>query len=448
MHIPAHVKHILEQLHKNGHEAYIVGGCVRDMILGIEPYDYDITTSAEPEEVKTVFSRTIDTGIEHGTVTVMMDGEGYEITTYRIDGKYLDNRRPDSVVFTKSLEEDLKRRDFTINAMAYNEEEGVIDLYEGQEDLKAGIIRCVGVPEERFNEDGLRMLRALRFAARFGFVIDGATEAAIIKLSHLMINISAERIHTELTKTLCSKNPGYMARLADYGLLEHIIPEFMPCVALTQNHPYHIYDVDAHTYECLKHTPSEEGLRWAVYLHDIGKGYSKTTDDQGVDHFYGHAQLSVKLSDGILKRLKFDNKTRKRVLTLIGHHDYRFPSDLKAVRKAVAYIGKDLFADYLAVQYADISGQAPDKMKERLTDLEDKEKQFARVLKLAQCVEIKDLAIDGNDLMAMGVPRGKRIGEVLNHLLQLVIETPDMNNRDQLLFAAQSYRNREKDHES
>lgn len=443
MHIPIDVQYVLEQLHSNGHEAYIVGGCVRDMILGIEPHDFDITTSAEPEAVKAIFKRTIDTGIEHGTVTVMIDQEGYEVTTYRIDGDYLDNRWPATVLFTKSLEEDLKRRDFTINAMAYNEEEGVIDHFNGRDDLEQGVLRCVGLAKERFTEDALRMLRAIRFAARFGFVIEGETAAAIGELNHLIQKISAERIHMELSKILCSKHPEYIEYLVTYGLLQYVIPEFIPCVGLTQNHPYHVYDVDHHTYICLQHIRAEEGLRWAIYLHDIGKGYAKTTDDEGVDHFHGHPKISVAKADVILKRLKFDNKTKKRVLLLIEHHDYRFSADLKSVRRAMALIGSDLFMDYLEVQKADVKGQNPDKEAYRLVELAHKEKLYKEVLSLEQCVTIKDLAIGGEDLMALGVARGKKIGDVLNHLLALVIEEPDHNDAELLLKEAAIYlRNR------
>lgn len=435
-HIDNNVSAILDTLHKEGYEAYIVGGCVRDMILGQEPHDFDITTSAEPMEVKALFRRTIDTGLQHGTVTVLMNGEGYEVTTYRIDGSYLDSRRPESVTFTKSLEEDLKRRDFTINAMAYSEEDGVVDLYGGAEDLKKGIVRCVGVPQERFTEDALRMLRAVRFAARFGFEIDTETEKAIRELSHRITNISAERIHMELSKTLCSPNPGYMDRLVTYGLIGHVLPEFEPNIGLEQNHPYHVYPVDLHTYESLRHIAPEEALRWAIYLHDIGKGYTKTTDDDGIDHFYGHPAKSIELSKKILARLKFDNKTRDKVLKLIEYHDYRFEDTLKSVRRAVARMGKDLFEPYLQVQYADIKGQAPDKFDVRAQSLECKRALFQEMLDKDQCTTIKDLAVKGGDMMDIGVPKGKAIGYVLESLLDLVLETPELNTKDQLIEAA------------
>lgn len=427
------VQTILKKLHNSGHEAYIVGGCVRDMILGQTPHDIDITTSAEPLEVKAIFSKTIDTGLQHGTVTVIMDGEGYEVTTYRIDGTYLDNRRPESVEFTKSLSEDLKRRDFTINAMAYSDEDGVVDLYGGVEDLDKGLIRCVGQPRERFTEDALRMLRAIRFAARFGFEIDPKTEEAIVDLGHLINNISAERIHMELSKTLTSPNPTYIERLVTYELLEHVLPEFQPNVGLEQNHPYHVYSVDQHTYKCLNYVEADEALRWAIYLHDIGKGYKKTTDDQGIDHFHGHPKVSVELSRTILNRLKFDNKTKDKILKLIDYHDYRFKATPKSVRKAVAKIGSDLFDDYLKVQYADIHGQAPDKLAVRVHDLEAKRNYFQEMLDLNQCTTVKDLKVNGSDLIKLGIKPGKEIGQILEKLLEEVIERPTMNTKEALM---------------
>lgn len=439
MYIPEDVKEVLKVLHDQGHEAYIVGGCVRDMILGDEPHDYDITSSAEPVEVKGLFKHTIDTGIEHGTVTVMLNKVGYEVTTYRVDGDYTDHRRPDQVHFTKSLKEDLKRRDFTINAMAYNEEEGIVDLFNGREDLDNGVIKCVGNPLERFEEDALRMLRAIRFAARFHFEIEEKTSEAIRSLSGLISKVSAERIHVELTKTLCSDYPEDIEKLVTYGLIEHVIPEFMPNINMAQNHPYHVYTVDQHTYACLKHTAPTEALRWAIYLHDIGKGYSKTTDEDGIDHFYGHVQKSVELSRDILNRLKFDNKTKKRVLDLIDYHDYRFKPSLKATRRAMAKMGKDLFLDYIEVQKADISGQAPDKCEARIEELAVKTELYHELIEKQACVTIKDMAISGNDLMALGMERGQAVGLLLHYLLDQVIENPSLNKEETLLQMANGW---------
>lgn len=431
--IPDDVKRILNTMHNAGYEAYIVGGCVRDMLLGHRPYDYDITTSAEPLEVKALFAKTIDTGLQHGTVSVLMNGEAYEITTYRIDGTYLDSRRPESVTFTKSLEEDLKRRDFTINAMAYCIEDGVVDLFGGQKDLDNGLIRCVGKPEERFSEDALRMLRAIRFAARFGFEIDPSTEKAIKLMAERINNISAERVHVELTKTLCSDNPGYIKRLVDYNLIEHVLPEFMPNIDMPQNNPYHMHTVDKHTYNTLAHIEPIEALRWTMYLHDIGKGYTRTTDDNNIDHFYRHQEISVDLGRDILNRLKFDNKTKNRVLKLIEYHDYRFPATKKSTRKAMAKIGEDLFFDYIRVQIADISAQASDKLEERVMDLNQKKALAEKILADRECFSLKDLAVSGKDLIELGIQPGAEIGRILNILLESVIEDPLLNKKDILI---------------
>ena len=443
--IPKDVSYIIETLEAAGHEAYIVGGCVRDMVLGIKPKDYDITTSAEPMQVKDLFERTIDTGLAHGTVTIMMDKEGYEVTTYRVDGTYEDHRRPTSVNFTKSLEEDLLRRDFTINAMAYNHRSGIVDLYDGIGDLERGLIRCVGQATARFNEDALRMLRAIRFAARFRFEIEATTILAIKDLSHLIKKISAERIHMELTQTLCSNNPDYMGLLVTYGLLQHIIPEFIPCVGLQQNHPYHIYPVDQHVYECLKHTPQTEAMRWAIYLHDIGKGTTRTTDAQGVDHFKGHPKVSVALSKKILKRLKFDNKTRDLILFLIETHDVRFEANKKSVRRAMAKMTPERFLDYLTIQEADMKGQAPDKLALRLEDLQNKRSLYEEIMEEDSALSIKELMITGTDLLNIGIPSGQSIGQCLNYLLDLVLEDPDLNDQSVLLQKAKVWLETEKE---
>ena len=254
-----------------------------------------------------------------------------------------------------------------------------------------------------------------------------------------MVNISAERIHVELTKTLCSDNPMYVERLVTYGIMTHIMPEFMPNVGLAQNHPYHVYDVDRHTYECLNHVAPTEALRWTLLLHDIGKGYSKSTDDKGIDHFYGHPRISVELGDKILRRLKFDNKTRKRILALIDYHDYRFKDDEGSVRKAMAKMGPDLFMDYIAVQRADILGQAPSKGPERLASLDLKVERYEAILSKGHCVTIKGLAIGGRDLIDGNVVYGKAIGAVLEHLLRLVIGSPELNNPEYLLREARRF---------
>ncbi|MBC7960006.1 MAG: HD domain-containing protein [Vallitaleaceae bacterium] len=321
--LPKQVNDIIRKLNSKGYEAFAVGGCVRDCVLGVEPEDWDITTSALPEQVKALFYKTVDTGIKHGTVTILMDKMSYEVTTYRIDGPYENNRSPKNVHYTRDIIEDLKRRDFTMNAMAYNEDEGLVDAFSGVLSIENKRITCVGDPNERFQEDALRMLRAIRFSAKLGFDIDADTQVAIKNNAPLIQNISGERVHMELTKILTSNNPHFIKKCVDLGLMAYMIPEFMDTVGLEQSNLHHIYTVDGHIYEALKHIEPTETLRWTMFLHDIGKGTTKTLDEKGQGHFYGHPQKSCLLAKDILARLRFDNKTTKDILKLIEFHDYR-----------------------------------------------------------------------------------------------------------------------------
>ncbi len=436
--IPKNVKDILATIHGAGEEAYIVGGCVRDLLLGVEPNDWDITTSALPQQVKGLFNRTIDTGLEHGTVTVMVGKEGYEVTTYRIDGEYEDHRRPDKVEFTRSLEEDLLRRDFTINAMAYNPEVGIIDLYKGLEHLQERIITCVGNPEDRFKEDALRMLRAIRFSAKLDFDIEFKTYDAIIKLNKLISHVSPERIQIELTKTLISKNPAKIQEIVSTGLYEYIMPELKTIVGMDQNHPYHELPVDLHTYKAVESVEADRVLRWTMLLHDIGKGTSKTTDLDGIDHFMNHPIISEKLAKKILKRLKFDNKSMDRICHLIRYHDHRIPATFKSVRKALYTIGPDYFEDYLKIRQGDIMAQAKGKREESLNKLREVEKVYRQILESGQCLGLNDLEVSGREMLDLGY-KGKAIGEVLNYLLEIVLEDPDMNERSILIAKARKW---------
>jgi len=440
--IPKPVISIINTLNAVGQEAYIVGGCVRDLLLGMEPADWDITTSAEPELVKSLFSRTVDTGLEHGTVTVMIDKEGYEVTTYRVDGKYEDHRRPKEVCFTKSLKEDLLRRDFTINAMAYNDQEGIIDLYKGQEDLENALIRCVGKAEDRFMEDALRMLRAIRFSAKLDFDIEETTYEAIKSLAYLIEHVSAERIQVELSKTLISKQPDKIRELVNTGLIKHIIPEYESIIGLDQENPNHCLTVDEHTYRSLLHVEAKSALRWAMYFHDMGKGETKTVDDKGVGHFYGHPNVSADMAKTVLKRLKFDNKTLERVTRLVRYHDYRFPADKISVRKGIHTIGQAYFDDYLKIRRADIRGQHPDFMEDRLADLDDIEKSYQEILADEECVSLKNLAVNGNDILSLGVKKGKSVGRILEELLELVLDNQALNTKVQLLGLAKEIKDR------
>jgi tRNA nucleotidyltransferase (CCA-adding enzyme) len=438
MQIPQKVTQIIQQLEAAGFESYAVGGCIRDTLLSRIPDDWDITTSATPQQVKSIFPRTIDTGIQHGTVTVMISHEGFEVTTYRIDGEYEDSRHPKEVIFTPNLSEDLKRRDFTINAMAYNEKDGLVDLYGGIEDLNRKIIRCVGNPIERFTEDALRILRAIRFSAQLGFTIDEDTKNAITTLAPTLKNISAERIQAELTKLLTSPNPDYMRTAYELGVTSVILPELDKAFATLQNNPHHMYNVGEHLMHTLVNTRNDKSLRIAALLHDIGKPETKTTDSDGIDHFHGHVEKGEQMAGTILKRLKYDNDTIAKAKTYIRYHDVQIEPNQKAVRKAINKIGKDYFPQVLEIKRADTLAQSDYYRKEKLATLDQLEELYNEILSQNQCVSLKELEITGSDLIKIGVPRGKLIGEILNKLLDEVIENPEDNKHEILMEKASS----------
>ncbi|HIU75674.1 MAG TPA: CCA tRNA nucleotidyltransferase [Candidatus Pelethocola excrementipullorum] len=433
LNLPASVDAIIDSLQANGYEAYAVGGCVRDSILGCKPDDWDITTSATPWQVKEIFNRTVDTGLQHGTVTVLMGNYAHEVTTYRIDGDYEDGRHPKEVTFTASLEEDLKRRDFTINAMAYNDKSGLIDLYGGIEDLQRKCIRCVGNAEERFGEDALRIMRALRFSAQLDFGIDQETYDAVRKLSPTLAKISAERISTELTKLLMSGHPEYIQHAYDTGITKVILPEFDAVMDTPQNNPHHCYNVGRHTIESLKYTPADKVLRLTMLLHDMGKPACRTTDEDGIDHFIGHAMEGMELARDILQRLKFDNDTIYQVTNLIKWHDCRMEPSLKTIRKILNKIGPNLFDKLLTVQYADTMAQSGFCRKEKIQRITEVEACFKEILDSNQCISLKDLELTGQDLIAMGLKPGPQIGQLLNQALDQVLEEPEKNERNYLL---------------
>lgn len=434
--IPEKVNKIISTLAAAGHEAYAVGGCVRDAVLGREPADWDITTSASPSEVKVLFPRTVDTGIQHGTVTVMLGYEGFEVTTYRVDGEYEDCRHPKEVQFTKSLIEDLKRRDFTINAMAYNEEAGLVDEFDGIGDLNRGVIRCVGNAEERFTEDALRMLRAVRFSAQLGFSMEENTRAAIGKLCGNLQKVSAERIRVELVKMLVSPHPEKIRDAWETGMTRVVLPEFDACMTCAQNNPHHMYSVGEHTIRAVQEIESDPILRLTMLLHDFGKPAVKTTDENGIDHFHGHPAVSENLADVILHRLKFDNETIRQVKKLVYFHDYHPPLTPAGVRRAANKIGADLFPLYLKVQRADILAQSPLGQEEKLLKLAEVQKLYEKILEEQNCFTLKQLAVTGRDLMGAGIPAGPGLGEILNHLLELVMEDPERNEKEWLLGEA------------
>ena len=431
--IPKNVQYILDTLQKHKYQAFVVGGCVRDCILGRTPGDWDIATDALPMEVKVLFPVTLDTGIKHGTVTIIINKSSYEVTTYRIDGEYLDFRKPQSVTFTSSIEEDLSRRDFIINAIAYNPLRGIVDPFGGISDIKAGVIRTVGDPDKRFSEDALRMLRAVRFSAQLGFSINENTLRSIGINCHMIENISAERIRDELTKTLLSDNPFCFSLLMDTELIRYTLPEFEPCFLTCQNNPYHAYDVAAHTLRSVANIEKDKVLRWTMLFHDIGKPVVKTTDNKGIDHFYNHQQLSVKLSKTAMLRLRFDKKSMDKILLLVKYHDMHIKAEPKSVRKAMFKIGEDMFENLLKVIEADKKAQNPRLLKERVEKFSRLWEIYKDIREKEQCTSLKSLAVSGDDLITLGIKPGKEIKELLDSLLEKVIEEPELNKKEILL---------------
>lgn len=437
--LPEKAQYIIEKITEAGYEAYVVGGCVRDCILGREPEDWDITTSANPEQVKALFPRTVDTGLQHGTVTVMMGKEGFEVTTYRIDGKYEDSRHPSEVIFTSDLKEDLRRRDLTINAMAYSDRAGLVDPFGGMEDLEAGIVRCVGDPEARFGEDALRILRAIRFSAQLGYEIEENTLEAVGKLAHTLERISAERIQTEFVKLMVSPHPEYLRVAYDNSVTKVFFPEFDRAMQTPQWHPHHCYSVGEHILHALSYTERDKVLRLAVLFHDIGKPNVMTVGAEGFTHFYGHAAVSAEAAQEILRRLKFDNDTIRGVCRLVLYHDYGAGAepDIRAVRRAVNKIGEEAFPRLFDVKYADIMAQSDYMREEKLEHLRKWRQFYQEIREKEQCLSLKDLAVTGSDLIAIGFQPGKAIGETLNTLLDMVLEEPERNSREILLAEAE-----------
>lgn len=431
--LPQKVIDIITKLKEAGFEAYAVGGCVRDSILGRMPDDWDITTSALPAQVKELFRRTVDTGIAHGTVTVLLQGEGFEVTTYRIDGAYTDSRHPEQVTFTASLAEDLKRRDFTINAMAYNEEEGLVDIFHGLSDIQRRMIRCVGCPAERFSEDALRMMRAVRFAAQLGYEIEEGTCTAIKQHAPALKHISAERIQTELVKLLLSPHPDYIRLAYELGVTREVLPEFDEMMCTPQHNPHHCYDVGGHTICALRHIRADKALRLAVLLHDVGKIRTRTTDSEGIDHFYGHPQAGEAMAREILRRLKLDNHTTDLVCRLVKYHDILIAPEEAAMRRAMNRAGEDIVPLLFEIKRADAMAQNQEMREEKLAAIGRLNEIYTQVLEKKQCVSIKTLAVSGKDLIAAGVAPGPGMGQMLDQMLQLVLQQPECNEKSYLL---------------
>ena len=431
--LPQNVDKIITTLQEHGFEAYAVGGCVRDSILGRIPGDWDITTSAMPEETKALFQKTFDTGIEHGTVTVLLDGEGYEVTTYRIDGEYEDSRHPKEVIFTRCLEEDLLRRDFTINAMAYNKKDGLVDLFGGIEDINKKTIRCVGDAHARFSEDALRILRGIRFAAQLGFDIEDGTRKGMEDLASTLKNISAERIQVELVKTVISPNPEMLLDAYEIGITKQFLPEFDQMMEAEQENPHHKWNVGIHSIRAMENIRNEKVLRLAMLLHDVGKPFTKTIDENGIAHFYKHSVEGEVLVRKILRRLKFDNDTLNKVTKLVLYHDYRMPATDKNVRWAINKIGEELFPYYLEVYRADVLAQSEFEREEKLRHLDELEEIYKDIIEKGQCVSLKTLAVSGKDLIQAGMKPGKELGDKLVEFLELVLDNPELNTKEELL---------------
>ena len=430
--LPRKVVLIIKNLQRHGYDAYAVGGCVRDSILNRKPEDWDITTSAKPEQVKRIFRRTVDTGIEHGTVTVLIGKDGFEVTTYRVDGLYEDGRHPKEVTFTSRLEEDLKRRDFTINAMAYNDDERLVDAFGGMRDLNYHLIRCVGDPKERFSEDALRILRAVRFSAQLAFPIEPETAEAIKSLAPNLEKISAERIQAELVKLLVSDHPERIQDACELGITKVVLPEWDDMVGVKQNTPHHKYDVAAHTVHALQNVKNDKVLRLTMLFHDMGKPVMKTTDENGRDHFKGHAIASEQIAKTVMKRLKFDNDTIRKVTKLVAYHDYRMEPTGANVRRATHEIGVELFPYYLAVRLADTKAQSSYERRGKLENIIQIRELYRNALRNKECVTLKDLAVTGTDLINLGIAPGKELGTLLNELLDMVIEDPAWNQKGKL----------------
>ena len=426
--LPAKVERIIEVLNSHGFEAYAVGGCVRDAILGRIPDDWDITTSALPEQVKALFARTIDTGIMHGTVTVMLDKDGFEVTTYRIDGEYLDGRHPREVVFTPSLLEDLKRRDFTINAMAYSQKLGFVDLFGGMQDLQKKKICCVGDARERFGEDALRILRAVRFAAQLNFKIEEDTKQAIRELAFTLTKISAERIRTELVKLLNSNYPQKIKDLYTLGISKEILP--LLDEAMETPMPKVGGFVGEYIVSCLEKSPNIEEVRWAILLSFFSQIQEKTLSkefENGREDMGGS-----KLSKEILQGLRFDNYRINRIKSLVLWHDLALPKGAKETRRYMSFMGEEMFFFFLELKRAFFIalGREENKVQEEIFMVKAMGEE---IIDKKVCVSLKGLAVDGSLLIKEGIEPGKKIGEILCKLLDMVLENPTLNERKILL---------------
>ena len=443
-HIPENISALMLRLEAAGYPSVIVGGCVRDSLLGQTPHDWDLATAATPNEMKTVLSdfRLLETGIRHGTLTALCGDTPVEITTFRKDGSYGDSRHPDTVIFTRSLQDDLARRDFTVNAMAYSPRTGLTDLFGGQEDLKKQTLRCVGEPQRRFSEDALRIARAMRFSAVLGFTIEPKTAQAMLALRDRLQFVARERLAQELKRLLTGQDAARV--LGEFApIVAEIIAELSPCMTQQQHNPHHFGTVWEHTLAALDHAKPELPVRLAVLLHDVAKPRCFSMDENGVGHFYGHAAVSSKMAGEICRNLRLDNALRERVMCLVRYHDGPIIGNEKLLRRRLRQLGEEAFFQLLEVQKADTCGLAEPYPSQRLPLLEETEQLARKILAEGACFSMKQLAISGKDLIAAGVQPGPEMGRILKRLLEAVSEGEIDNNLDNLLNFAQQIRLKE-----
>ena len=429
--IPQEVCAVLQTLERAGHEAYAVGGCVRDILMGKAPHDWDVTTSALPQETMALFDHfAIPTGLQHGTVTVRSGGLSCEVTTFRTEGDYPDHRHPAAVTFTRSLREDLQRRDLTVNAMAMDVRGTLHDPFGGQADIRRRILRCVGEPERRFQEDALRILRTLRFSATLGFVIEEDTHRALRAQCGDLRYVAAERVREELTKLLCGTDV-LRVLLDDPQVLGVVLPEILPCVGFDQHNRHHCYDVWGHTAHAVAAAPPDSVLRWAMLLHDLGKPRCFTMDEQGVGHFHGHHRPSAEMVETVCRRLRFDKATARQICMLVRYHDRPISLTGKAIRRAMNQLGVEGLRQLCAVKRADNLAQHPD-YRSRQREIDEGEAIMDALLEKDACFSLKQLAVNGRDMTALGL-EGPAIGQALQTLLEAVMDGETDNDRTALL---------------
>lgn len=436
MFLPDSILECLDALENAGYAAYAVGGCVRDACLGLTPHDYDLCTSALPRETEAVFGnkRLVLAGEKHGTVGVVTDFGVVEITTFRTEGAYRDNRHPDWVEFVPDVERDLARRDFTVNAMAYSPKRGFADPFGGREDLKNKVLRAVGEPEKRFQEDSLRILRGVRFAVRFDLTVDPETRKAMLSQARLMDNLARERVFDELCKLLPLVDAEDLGQFAP--ILAAVIPELEPMIGFDQRSPHHAYDLFTHTAHVVAGVPAELTLRWAALLHDIGKVPTFTQDETGRGHFYGHAPRGAEMADQVLHRLKAPTALREQVVVLIEKHMTRLQPDKKLLRRQIGRLGWETVENLLYLQEADMGSKGTGKPEE-LAIFPQIRELLDQIKAENACLSLKDLAVNGHDLMEMGFT-GRAIGQCLNTLLEQVIDERLPNEKAALLAFAKT----------